>query len=136
MSEPCVFCGIVRRQVHAYVLTEDEQVIVFLSLENHPLVVPKQHIPDIYALDEATGAAIMRTTIAVARAVRAAMACEGITLVQANEPAGGQDVFHFHLHVYPRWHAVDFGAQQTDTRIGEAVKRETLRKIQACLHHD
>jgi histidine triad (HIT) family protein len=129
VSEPCVFCEIVEGRVPAFVLAEDDAVIVFLSLENHPLVVPKRHIRDIYALDEASGAAIMRAASAVARAVKAGLACEGITLVQANEAAGGQDVFHFHLHVYPRWRAVEFDAQQVEIESDEAVRRETARKI-------
>ncbi len=133
MSESCVFCRIIQRQAPAHVVTEDEHVIVFLSLENHPLVVPKRHIPDIYSLDEATGAHIMRATIEVARAVKMGLACEGVLLIQANEPAAGQDVFHFHLHVYPRWRAVNFRSQRTARQVSEADRQETLRKITACL---
>ena len=133
MSESCIFCRIIRGAAPADVVAEDERVVVFLSLENHPLVVPKQHIPDIYSLDETTGAAIMRATIAVARAVKEGLACEGVSLAQANEPAAGQDVFHFHLHIYPRWRAVDFRRQQT-MRASEAERRETIQKIKACLY--
>jgi histidine triad (HIT) family protein len=113
MNENCIFCRIIQHQIPAYVVTEDEYIIVFLSKENHPLVVPKQHIPNIYSLDEATGAHIMRGAIEVARAVKVGLACEGVYLTQANEPAAGQDVFHFHLHIYPRWQSVDFRSQQT-----------------------
>lgn len=133
MSESCVFCRIIQHQAPAHVIAEDEHIIVFLSLENHPLIVPRRHIPDIYSLDEATGAHIMRAAIEVARAVKAGLACEGVYLTQANEPAAGQDVFHFHLHIYPRWHAVDFRTQQTAQHVSEADKQETLRKITACL---
>jgi len=132
MSDSCVFCRIIQREAPAHVVTEDERIIVFLSLENHPLVVPKQHIPDIYSLDETTGAAIMSATIAVSRAVKEGLVCEGIYLTQANEPAAGQDVFHFHLHIYPRWRAVDFQQQQT-RRANEAERWETVQKIKNCL---
>jgi histidine triad (HIT) family protein len=133
MSENCIFCRIIQHQIPAYVVTEDEHIIVFLSKENHPLVVPKQHIPNIYSLDGATGAHIMRAAIEVARAVKVGLACEGIYLTQANEPAAGQDVFHFHLHIYPRWHAVDFRSQQTAQHIREEALQETLQKITASL---
>jgi|SRR5690348_854163 len=133
MSAGCVFCRIIRRELPAYIISEDENVIVFLSLENHPLVVPKQHIPNIYALDEATGTDLMRTTIQIARAVKAGLQCEGVYVTQANEPAAGQDVFHLHIHVYPRWEAVDFQTQQIDTRIPEEIKEETRQKIVAAL---
>jgi histidine triad (HIT) family protein len=48
--EACIFCGIVKREIPAYIIDENDEVIVFLSLENHPLVVPKKHIPDIYSM--------------------------------------------------------------------------------------
>ncbi len=102
--ERCIFCRIIDRQAPAYIIDETDRVIVFLSLENHPLVVPKAHIPNIYTLDDATGVAVMRETIAIARAVKAGLGCDGVYLAQANEPPAGQDVFHFHPHVYPRWH--------------------------------
>ena len=133
MSENCTFCRIIHHQVPAYIITEDEHIIVFLSLENHPLVVPRQHIPNIYHLDETTGAYIMQAAIEIARAVKAGLQCEGVYLTQANEPAAGQDVFHFHLHVYPRWKAVDFRSQQTSEHVTEEDKQATLRKITACL---
>jgi histidine triad (HIT) family protein len=133
MSENCIFCHIIHHQVPAYVVAEDEHIIVFLSKENHPLVVPKQHIPNIYSLDSTTGAHIMKAAIEVARAVKVGLACEGIYLTQANEPAAGQDIFHFHLHIYPRWQAVDFRSQQTAQHIREADKQVTLQKITAYL---
>lgn len=129
MKEDCIFCRIIQRQAPTYVLTEDEHIIAFLSMENHPLIVPKQHIPNIYSLDIATGAQIMRATIEVARAVKAGLACEGIYLAQANEPAAGQDVFHFHLHIYPRWQSIDFRSQQISQTVKEAEKQGTLQKI-------
>jgi histidine triad (HIT) family protein len=133
MSEDCIFCRIIQHQAPAYILLEDEHIIVLLSRENHPLVVPRQHIPNIYTLDEATGAYIMNAAIKVARAVKAGLACEGVYLTQANEPAAGQDVFHFHLHIYPRWHDVDFRSQQTSQNVAESDKQEILQKIKAYL---
>ncbi len=50
----CSFCRIITRQAHGYIIDENDLVITFLSLENHPLVVPKQHIADIYSLDDVT----------------------------------------------------------------------------------
>jgi hypothetical protein len=53
--EDCVFCRIVYERAPAYIVDENDDVIVFLSLENHPLIVTKRHVPDIFALDEALG---------------------------------------------------------------------------------
>lgn len=110
----CVFCRIIARQAPGYIIDENDQVITFLSLENHPLVVPKQHIADIYSLDERTGHAIMSALIKIANAVKKGVACDGVYITQANEPAAGQDVFHLHFHIYPRWHDLPQQAKDSD----------------------
>ena len=102
-DEDCTFCRIVERQLPAYIIDENKQVIVFLSLENHPLIVPKAHIPDIYAMPADVGAAVMAAAIRVAKAVKQGLQCDGVYLTQSNEHAAGQDVFHYHMHVYPCW---------------------------------
>jgi len=65
--------------------------------------VPKQNVPDLFELNYALGAAVMRQTIQVARAVKKGLRCDGVYLTQANGAAAGQDVFHLHMHIYPRW---------------------------------
>jgi len=99
----CIFCKIIRREVPGYIISENESVIVFVSLHNDSLVVPKKHIKDIYELDDKNGNEIMKELIKTARAVKKGMQSDGLYITQANEPAGGQDVFHIHFHIYPRW---------------------------------
>ena len=137
MRDPsCTFCGIIARENPAHILEENDHVIVFLSLSNHPLVVTKAHIPDIYAMPDNLGAAVMQATIKVARAVKKALQCDGVYLTQANEHAAGQDVFHYHLHVYPCWgntiknaviHFVDHVVDPEN--ISEESKAATAQKI-------
>ncbi len=71
-------------------------------VEGHTLVVPKQHIPDIFGLDDTTGASLMSTVVRVASAVREAFAPDAINVWQSNGAAAGQEVFHLHVHVMPR----------------------------------
>lgn len=99
----CIFCKIADKKIPSHVLDENEKVIVFLSLENHPLVVPKKHIPDIYSLDDELGAEVMKEAIKIAKAMKQGLRCDGVYVTQANESAAGQDVFHYHMHIYPRW---------------------------------
>lgn len=99
----CLFCKIISREAPAHIIDEDEDVIVFLSLENHPLIVPKKHFVDIHSLDAQCAGAVMIEAVKISQALKAATKCNGINLVQANGAAAGQDVFHFHLHVKPRW---------------------------------
>ncbi len=98
----CIFCKIIDRQAPGHIISETDDVIVFVSKHNDPLVVPKKHIKDIYELDEETGSAIMKAVVDAANAVKKGLACDGVYVTQANEPAAGQDVFHLHFHVYPR----------------------------------
>ena len=136
----CTFCQIVERQIPAYVIDEDDAVIVFLSLSNHPMVVPKKHIPDIYAMSEEIGARVMAKTIEIAKAVKNALHCDGIYLTQANEHAAGQDVFHFHLHVYPCWDGQELEdivrfARSVAARVDatDEARASTMHKIRAAL---
>ena len=99
----CVFCAIIAGDASGLVLFQDDNVIALLSLEGHPLVVPLRHFPGLENLDGETGAAVFQCARKVAGAVRAATGCEGINLVLSDGQAAGQDVFHLHLHVKPRW---------------------------------
>lgn len=139
-DEECTFCRIIAGEIPAHVIDEDEEVIVFLSLENHPLVVPRAHIPDIYALPRDLGAAVIAETIQVAKAVKQGLKCDGVYLTQANEAAAGQDVFHFHVHVYPIWgdtvrQAIGqfAGAVAGREQVTEGMKVATAEKVRRAL---
>ena len=99
----CVLCVIIARERPGFIIKETEQIAVLLSLEGHPLVVPKKHIEDVFEIDDQCAAAVMREAVSVSIALKSVCKCDGINLVQSNGPAAGQDVFHFHLHVKPRW---------------------------------
>ena len=99
----CIFCEIISGKAHGHILYQDKWVIVFLSLEGHPLIAPLGHVSSLEELDAETGAIIFQRAKDVATAVRAETRCEGINLVLSDGRAAGQDVFHLHLHVKPRW---------------------------------
>jgi histidine triad (HIT) family protein len=104
--ETCVFCKIVAKQIPANVVYEDEHTIAFMDIgavnPGHMLVACKRHVENVFGLDDALAAAVMRTTARVARALKVAFAPEGVNLFQANGAAAEQTVFHFHVHVLPR----------------------------------
>ena len=130
--EECIFCRIISGQAPAHVVDETDRVIAFLSLENHPLVVPRAHIPDIFALDDATAADVMQEAVTIANAVKHGLGCDGVYLTQANGEAAGQDVFHFHLHVYPRWHG-DRRPDITPEVVADGVRQQTQERLVAAL---
>ncbi len=126
----CIFCKIISHQAPGYIISETDDVIVLVSKHNDPLVIPKKHVQDIYALDEKTGNAVMKSLVDTAQAVKKGLACDGVYITQANEPAAGQDVFHLHFHVYPRWedHRKNQAGKASDEErkaICEKVKRFT-----------
>ncbi|MFE9609911.1 HIT family protein [Streptomyces sp. NPDC006012] len=102
----CVFCDIVAGRLHAEILHEDERTVAFLDntavMEGHTLVIPKRHAVDIWAISEDDAAAVMRMAHRMAGVLQAALEPHGMTLFQANRPAGWQDVFHLHVHLVPR----------------------------------
>jgi histidine triad (HIT) family protein len=103
----CVFCAIVAGEEPASVVFEDSATMAFLDIRQfhpgHVLVIPKEHVADVRGLSDELGAAVMRSVGRASRAVTAAIAPDGINVWHAAGAAAGQDVFHAHFHVYPRY---------------------------------
>jgi histidine triad (HIT) family protein len=99
----CIFCDIIAGKAPSLMLWQNKHVVVFLSLEGHPLVVPQKHLAALSDLEYQTSAAMIQAGKEAARALRAETDCEGINLILSDGAVAGQDVFHLHLHVKPRW---------------------------------
>ena len=107
----CVFCRIVAgNKPDQPLVYEDDHTAAFIDprqvTPGHTLVVPKAHVRDLFEHDDVSAAALLPAVARIARAVRSAFGCEGISLWQQNGAAAGQEVFHLHIHVMPR-HAGD-----------------------------
>ena len=102
-----IFAKILRGEIAAQKFFEDEWTIAILDVmpqsDGHSLVIPKCAAENIFELDPAFASAVMHTGQLVARTVRDVFAADGVTLMQFNGPEAGQTVFHFHLHVIPRY---------------------------------
>ncbi len=109
----CVFCAIVAGDAPASFVYEDDLAVAFLDINpvtpGHTLVVPRRHLPYLADLDEATGMHVHRIAMQVAGALRAApLRCEGVNMFVADGEAAFQEVFHHHLHVFPRYRGDGF----------------------------
>jgi histidine triad (HIT) family protein len=107
-KQGCIFCAIVARQAEASVVYEDETVVAFMDLNpvtpGHLLVVPRTHAEGLEDLDGATSAHAWSVGQDMARAMRRSeLRCEGINVLLCDGEAAFQDVFHFHLHIIPRY---------------------------------
>ncbi|MET1083927.1 MAG: HIT family protein [Burkholderiales bacterium] len=109
----CPFCAIVAGGETEWnkqtdVVFRDDATTAFISPKwwdaapGHLLVVPNGHYESVYAIPDPALAAVYRTAKALAAALMSASGCEGSSMRQHNEPGGGQDVWHFHVHVFPR----------------------------------
>ncbi|HEX4868618.1 MAG TPA: HIT family protein [Acidimicrobiales bacterium] len=99
----------------------------------HVLVIPNQHIENLYEFPSELGGALIDTTRRIAVALKQAYGCDGISTRQHNEPAGNQDVWHFHQHVFPRWHGD--GLYQRHLERAEADPDEVARRAALLRKH-
>ena len=105
-DESCIFCKIARKQALASIIYEDETVMAFLDLRplnvGHSLAMPKAHYVDIFDIPEIVLGKVHIVSKHVAKAVKKATQADGISIIQQNGGAAGQDIFHLHIHVVPR----------------------------------
>jgi len=103
----CPFCKMVRHELYAVSVYEDDNILVIMDLypatPGHVLVLPKQHIENIYSLPEDLASRIMVTASKIAKAIKQQLSPDGLNLIQSNELAAGQTIPHFHLHLAPRY---------------------------------
>jgi histidine triad (HIT) family protein len=135
--QECVFCRIVRGELPASVVHEDEACIAFMDIgcvgPGHTLVVAKRHATDLLALDDALAGRVFSGVARVAKAVQAAFAPDGLSVYQANGPAAGQTVFHFHVHVVPRWTGDAMSVHWPVTNPAREALAESAERIRAAM---
>jgi|SRR5687767_5275235 histidine triad (HIT) family protein len=102
-----IFSKIVSGEIPSIKVYEDELTLAFMDINpaarGHTLVICKGEYPDLFEIPPATLAALAHTTQHVARAIRAALRPDGLNIIQNNGAAAGQVVFHYHVHLIPRW---------------------------------
>jgi histidine triad (HIT) family protein len=108
MPEPdCIFCQIAAGDVPAQVVDSDEHTIAFMDISpgtrGHALVIPREHHEDLYSIDADTLARTARGAQRLALRMRDRLGADGVNVINACRPAAWQTVFHFHLHVIPRY---------------------------------
>ena len=131
-----IFAKILRGEIPCHKVYEDDDAIAFMDVmpqgTGHTLVVPKAPSRNLLDADPAVLAKIYPVVQTLTRAVKDAFAADGVTVIQFNEPAAGQTVYHLHIHVIPRFEGVPL-----KPHTGEMEKPEVLsanaEKIKAAL---
>jgi histidine triad (HIT) family protein len=100
-----IFAKILRGEIPAFKVYEDERTLAFMDVmpqsEGHTLVIPKTAARNLFDIDPESLASLIKSTQHVAKAVQKAFKPDGMRIIQFNEPAAGQTVFHIHFHIVP-----------------------------------
>lgn len=106
-KDDCIFCKIANGEIPSTTIYENDEFRVFFDIapasKGHCLIVPKQHFDDIFDMDEETAGRLFSLAAVVAKSLKKELHCEGMNIVQNNGSIAGQTVFHFHLHLIPRY---------------------------------
>jgi histidine triad (HIT) family protein len=129
----CIFCRIVAGHASAYVVAESALSVAFLdrgpAAAGHTLVVPRTHASDIWEISEPDLTAVMVMAKQVAHLLDERLSPDGLNLTQANRTAGWQEVFHFHVHVIPRWAGDGLTRFWKPSRPSESQLAATLARL-------
>lgn len=133
----CPFCVIVQREdLDVREVYRDEHAVAFFPTEpaslGHTLVVPREHIPDVWTLTEDLAAELARVVLRLSAAVKRAVSPDGLNIIQSNGQAATQTVLHFHVHLVPRWEGDAFGRLwPVHTYYREDQKNEAWERLRA-----
>jgi histidine triad (HIT) family protein len=131
-----VFAKILRGEIPAFKVHEDARALAFMDAmpqsEGHTLVIPKVEARNLFDIEPGALAELIKATQHVARGVRKAFNPAGMRIIQFNEPAAGQTVFHIHFHIVPCYEGVDLRFHARD-RADKAVLAAHAERIRAAL---
>lgn len=103
----CIFCKIIAGEIPSNTIYEDEEFKVILDLapaaKGHALILPKDHYADLYEIDEEVASRAMKLAKKLAIHMTDVLGCDGFNILQNNREVAGQTVFHFHMHLIPRY---------------------------------
>lgn len=133
-DESCIFCKIANGEIPSKTIYEDEEFRVILDLaqvtKGHALILPKNHCRNLYELPEETAAKTLPLAKKMAVMITERLGCDGFNLMQNNNEIAGQTVFHFHMHLIPRYAGdnqhFEMKANNVSDADLEAVRREIV----------
>ncbi len=129
-KDDCIFCKIANGEIPSATLYEDEQFRVILDLgpaaKGHALVLPKEHYANLFEIPEETLAAAMAVAKKVGTRLYEGLHADGLNIVQNNGEPAGQTVFHFHIHLIPRYEGDKVNVAWTPGTLTEEDKQEIL----------
>lgn len=132
-DENCIFCKIAAGEIPSATLYEDEDFRVILDIEpaskGHALILPKEHYANLYELSDELAAKALVLAKKMITKLTDILGCDGYNILQNNGPAAGQTVFHFHMHLVPRYKDDTVQIGWKLGKLTDEEKEEILGKI-------
>ncbi len=132
MKDNCIFCRIIAGEIPSATIFEDQDFKAILdvgpAVKGHVLLLPKEHCADAFELPEDLAEKVLPTAQKIARHMKAQLNCQGLHMLQNNGVAAGQTVFHYHLHLIPRFEGEDGALLTWSTQTYEEGEMETMRE--------
>ena len=136
-KDDCIFCKIANGQIPSATVYEDEDFRVILDIapaaKGHALILPKEHYDNLWELGEKEAEKLMEIAKKVSKAQKEGLSCDGINVLQNNGTAAGQSVFHFHMHLIPRYEKDGMLIPWKTLSYEEGEAAAVCEKIKACL---
>ncbi len=136
----CIFCKIINKEIPGHILFENDHVLAFLDIsqttKGHTLIIPKIHVADVFEMSELAMCEVYKAVPRLASALKETFGATGMNIVNNNGAVAGQTVFHYHVHLIPRYEANDgFDCVYTNnmakysTADLTALKEDVLRQL-------
>lgn len=132
-QDNCIFCKIAKGEIPSATIYEDDDFRVILDLmpasKGHALVLPKAHAANLYELEDEVAAKLLPVAKKVMAQMTDILGCDGYNVLQNNGACAGQTVFHYHMHLIPRYEGEEIGISWESGTLDEQTKEEILSKI-------
>lgn len=132
-KENCIFCKIAAGEIPSATLYEDHDFRVIMDIEpaskGHALILPKEHYANLYELSDELAAKVLVLAKKMVTVLTEILGCDGYNIVQNNGTVAGQTVFHFHMHLIPRYEGDTVTIGWEPGKLSDDVKEDILKKI-------
>lgn len=132
--QDCIFCKIANGEIPAATIYEDDDFRVILDLgpasQGHALILPKAHYADVYEIPEELAGKAFALAARMAKKMTTVLGCDGFNILQNNKEIAGQTVFHFHMHLIPRYEGDGVNLTWAQGTLTEEDKKTLLKKLE------
>lgn len=132
-DENCIFCKLANGDIPTATLYEDDDFRVILDAgpasKGHALILPKEHYKNLYELDDEIAAKALVLAKKMITKLTDVLGCDGYNIVQNNGEVAGQTVFHFHIHLIPRYEGDEVGLGWKMGELTDEIRDEILSKL-------